>query len=144
MNDALALAARLIAAFEGCRLRAYRDAVGIWTVCYGFIRGVTADTRKTQPECEALLDSEVTRVMLRVLVLCPNLAPYPARLAAVTSFAYNLGLGALAASTLRRKIGRRDWGGAAAEFPKWKFAGARVLRGLVLRRAAERRAFESG
>ena len=58
MNAALELALRLIRAFEGCRLRAYLDSVHIWTVCYGFIRGVTADTVKTQSECEALLASE--------------------------------------------------------------------------------------
>ena len=144
MNAALELALRLIRAFEGCRLRAYRDSVNIWTVCYGFIRGVTADTVKTQPECEALLASETTSVMLRVLKLCPELAPYPARLAAVTSFAYNLGLGALAASTLKRKIRRKDWTGAGAEFPKWRFAGGRELRGLAIRRALERKTFESG
>jgi lysozyme len=144
VNAALELALRLIRAFEGCRLAAYQDAVGIWTICWGYIRGVKPGQTSTQTRCDMLLASEAGGVMLRVLQLCPELAPYPARLAAVTSFAYNLGTGALAASTLRRKIRRHDWLGAGAEFPKWRFAGARVLRGLELRRAAERKMFESG
>jgi lysozyme len=144
MNDALELALRLIRAFEGCRLRAYKDAVSIWTICWGSTRGVKEGDTATQTQCDMLLASEAGGFMLRVLQLCPELAPYPARLAAVTSFAYNLGLGSLTASTLRRKIRRKDWSGAAAEFPKWRFAGGRELRGLVLRRAAERRMFEGG
>jgi lysozyme len=144
LNAALELALRVIRAFEGCRLRAYLDAVGVWTICWGSTRGVKEGDTATQTHCDMLLASEAGGFMLRVLQLCPELAPYPARLAAVTSFAYNLGLGSLSASTLRRKIRRKDWDGAAAEFPKWKFAGGRVLRGLVLRRAAERRMFEGG
>lgn len=144
MNAALELVLQLLRLFEGCRLRAYQDVVGIWTICYGFIRGVKQGDECTLDQCEALLASEATKVMLQVLRLCPELARYPHRLAAVTSFAYNLGTAALAASTLRRKIRRRDWPGAAAEFPKWKFAGGRIVRGLVVRRALERKTFEGG
>ena len=144
MNAALELALRLIRVFEGCRLRAYRDAIGILTICWGYIRGVKEGDVRTQSECDQLLASEAGAVMLGVIKLCPELVPYPARLAAVTSFAYNLGLGALSASTLRRKIRRLDWVGAGAEFPKWRFAGGRELRGLVIRRALERKTFEGG
>jgi lysozyme len=144
MNAALELALRLIRTFEGCRLRAYLCPAGIWTICFGSTRGVKQGDVRTQTQCDLLLASEAGGFMLRVLALCPELAPYPARLAAVTSFAYNLGLGALSASTLRRKIRRRDWGGAGAEFPKWRFAGGRELRGLVIRRALERKTFETG
>jgi lysozyme len=144
VNAALELALRIIRAFEGCRLRAYLDAVGVWTICWGSTRGVKQGDTATQTHCDMLLASEAGGFMLKVLQLCPELAPYPARLAAVTSFAYNLGLGALSASTLRRKIRRKDWDGAGAEFPKWKFGGGRVLRGLVLRRAAERKMFDGG
>jgi lysozyme len=142
MGQALELALRLIRTFEGCRLRAYRDVVGILTICWGSTRGVKEGEVRTQTQCDMLLASEAGGFMLKVLQLCPELAPYPARLAAVTSFAYNLGLGSLSASTLRRKIRRLDWDGAAAEFPKWRFAGGRAIRGLVIRRALERKTFE--
>lgn len=144
MNAALELACRLLRVFEGCRLAAYRDIVGVWTICFGSTAGVAAGMRKTQSECDALLQNEAGRFMLRVLQLCPTLVTEPARLAAVTSFAYNLGLGAFRASTLRRKCLARAWGEAGAQFPRWDKAGGRRVRGLVLRRAAERKVFDSG
>jgi hypothetical protein len=56
---------------------------------------------------------------------------------ALVSFAYNCGIGNLKASTLLRKVNRRDFAGAAREFGKWNKAGGRVLPGLTRRRAAE-------
>ena len=144
LTSAKALLIHLLKIFEGCRLIAYLCPANIPTICYGSTAGVRLGMTKTQSECDVLLDKEASAFMLRVLAMCPELAPYPARLAAVTSFAYNLGLGALAASTLKRKIRRKDWAGASAEFPKWRFAGGRELRGLVLRRALERKTFEGG
>lgn len=144
MSAALELALRLIRVFEGCRLRAYRDIVNVLTICYGSTKGVTVGMVKTQTQCDLLLASECGGFMLRVLQLCPELAPYPHRLAAATSLAYNVGLGAFTASTLRRKCRARVWGAAAAEFPKWNKAGGRTVRGLVIRRALERKTFEGG
>lgn len=142
MEGALALCVRLLKVFEGCRLCAYRDIVGVWTICYGSTAGVRAGQRKTQSECEALLRTEAGLFMLRVVQLVPTLADNPARLAAVTSFAYNVGLGALKASTLRRKCLAREWGAAGAQFGRWNKAGGRPVKGLTIRRAAERQVFE--
>ena len=61
---------------------------------------------------------------------------------ALVSFTYNVGSGNLKASTLRQKLNRGDYAGAADEFPKWRRAGGKILRGLVRRRAAERALFE--
>ena len=142
-NPALTLALRLIRAFEGCKLRAYQDIVGVWTICFGSTNGVKDGMVKSQTQCDLLLASEAGGFMLRVLQLCPTLAKNPNRLAAVTSFAYNLGLGALKASTLRRKCLANQWGAASAEFPKWNKAGGIPVRGLTIRRAAERKTFDS-
>lgn len=60
---------------------------------------------------------------------------------ALVSFTYNVGSGNLQASTLRRKLNRGDTDGAADEFPKWRKAGGRILKGLVRRRAEERDLF---
>lgn len=143
MSAALALLVTLLKAFEGCRLRAYRDIVNVLTICYGSTKGVTEGMVKTQSECEALLARESAAFMLRVLKLCPSLIRYPHRLAACTSMAYNCGLGSFQASTLRRKCQRGAWASAGPEFDKWNRAGGRIVRGLVLRRAAERRVFEA-
>lgn len=71
-----------------------------------------------------------------VLRLCPSLPSFDA-VAAVLSFAYNCGLAALRASTLRRKLNAGDLPGARRELLKWVRGGGRVLPGLVLRRQAE-------
>jgi len=62
---------------------------------------------------------------------------------ALVSFAFNLGIGALAKSTLLKKHLVGDYAGAAREFAKWKFGGGKVLAGLVKRRAAEARLYRS-
>lgn len=56
---------------------------------------------------------------------------------AIVDFAYNLGVGRLQTSTLRRKINAQDWAGAKAELMRWTRGGGRVLPGLVRRREAE-------
>ena len=63
--------------------------------------------------------------------------------AALISFSYNLGLGNLQSSTLRTKLNRDERIAASNELPKWVRAGGRKLRGLVLRREAERELFLS-
>lgn len=143
MSAALSLLVKLLKVFEGCRLKAYQDIVGVWTICFGSTKGVGPGMVKTQSECDALLSTEATVFMLKVLKLCPNLARYPHRLAACTSMAYNCGLGSFQASTLRRKCRRGEWGSAGPEFNKWTRAGGKVVRGLVLRRQAERQVFEA-
>jgi lysozyme len=60
---------------------------------------------------------------------------------ALISFAFNLGLSALAGSTLWRLFAHGDIQGAANEFPKWIYAGGKLLEGLKRRRQAERELF---
>lgn len=61
------------------------------------------------------------------------------QLGALVSFTFNLGLGSLLSSTLLRKLNKRDYAGAAAEFRKWNKAGRplRPVSGLTRRRTAE-------
>jgi lysozyme len=58
-------------------------------------------------------------------------------LVATSDFAYNLGLGRLKSSTLRKKILSNDLISAKAELLRWDRAGGKVLKGLTLRRKAE-------
>ena len=62
---------------------------------------------------------------------------------ALVSFSFNLGLGGLQRSTLRQKVLRGDFEGAAEEFLKYTIAGGKVLKGLVSRRNDERALFLS-
>jgi lysozyme len=59
------------------------------------------------------------------------------RLNAIVDFTYNLGVGRLQTSTLKRKINEQDWVGAKEELLKWSKAGGKVLPGLLIRRQAE-------
>ena len=62
---------------------------------------------------------------------------------ALTSFAFNLGAGALQRSTLRRKVNRGEHDAVPVEFRRWVWAGGRKLKGLIRRREAEAELYAS-
>lgn len=78
---------------------------------------------------------DAARFAKATLLLCPTLDGDG--LAAIADFSYNLGVGRLKASTLRRKLNGGDYDGARRELMKWVRGGGRVLPGLVTRRAVE-------
>ena len=140
-QQALEIAIPLIARFEGCRLHAYKDAVGVPTIGYGSTRGVKMGDVWTQEKADERLREEVSEFMDRVMRETVAIELNPHELAALTSFAYNLGIGAFHKSTLRRKLLKGDKRGAADEFHRWNHAGGRVLAGLTRRREDEREVF---
>ena len=128
---------------EGCRLTAYEDAVGVWTVGYGDTRNAYKGQTITQAEADARLAARVAEFEDAVARLV-RVPLSQGQFDALVDFAYNLGPEALARSTLLRKLNAGDVAGAAAEFGKWVRAGDTVLPGLVTRRARERVLFERG
>lgn len=134
----------LIKSFEGCELRAYQDAVDVWTIGYGHTgdcaaigKGyVCAGMTISQEEADALLRADLRYFERGVNDLCAR-AINPNQFAALVSFAYNLGLGALRDSTLMRMVNLGDFAAAAQQFSCWCYAGGEELPGLVRRRAAE-------
>jgi lysozyme len=62
----------------------------------------------------------------------------------LVDFCYNLGVGRLQTSTLRRVVNAGDWQGAKEQLMRWTRGGGRVLPGLVRRRAAEVALFDGG
>jgi lysozyme len=139
-QKALDIAVPMIAEFEGCRLQAYRDAVGVYTIGYGHTKGVHPGQVWTQEQADQMLRVEVDHFMDHVLQYV-HVDVNEHELAALTSFAYNLGVGAMKRSTLLRKLNSGDKSGAAHEFGRWTRAGGHVLRGLVRRREAEAEEF---
>lgn len=133
---------RLIKAFEGLRLRAYRDAVGIWTIGYGTTSGVRSGMVITEAEAERLLRRDVEKFE-RAVISAVNVSINDNQFSALVCFSYNVGAGALRESTLLRLLNRGDYNGAANQFPRWNRAGGRVLAGLTRRRNAERALFLS-
>ncbi len=126
----------LIKQFEGCKLKSYLCPAGVWTV--GF--GTTGPDIKpgmviTLDQAEALLTRDLAKFEREVSRLCP--VSTDNQFAALVSFAYNVGSGALEKSTLRRLHNAGDYAGAQGQFQRWNKAGGRVLPGLTRRRANE-------
>lgn len=132
----------LIKHFEGCRLSAYQDAVGVWTIGYGHTVGVQPWHRITRDRAEELLRKDLERFE-RAVLNSVDVELTQNQFDALVSFAYNLGGGNLRRSTLLRKLNAGDYAGAQAQFLRWDKAGGRVLRGLTRRRTAEADLFGS-
>jgi lysozyme len=152
---------QLIKSFEGCHNSPYKCPADLWTVGYGRVlypdqARLKTDERASYPlrtehnrtfsgdEIDALLEADLQRFEDGVLRLCPAAADNQCHMDAITSLAFNIGLGNLQSSTLRMKYNREDYAGAADEFLKWRKANGVVLRGLERRREAERALFLSG
>ena len=140
----LEIAAALCRRFEGFRSKPYLCPAGIPTIGYGSTyypdgRKVTLDDLPiTRESAEGLLKHELYHTYLPgVLRLCPKLAEDERRCNAIVDFVYNLGVGRLQTSTLRRKINAGDWDGAKEQLKVWVRGGGKVLPGLVMRREAE-------
>ncbi|MBC8242328.1 MAG: lysozyme [Alphaproteobacteria bacterium] len=133
----------LIKHYEGWSATPYLDPVGIPTIGYGSTWGLGGGrVTMGHPEIdsaagEALLARELAHTEKAVSRLI-RVPLNEGQFAALVSFTYNLGSGRLQGSTLRMKANRGDYDGAADEFPKWRRAGGRIMRGLVRRRAEER------
>lgn len=131
---------KLITEFEGCRLKAYKDSVGIWTIGHGHTHGVYEGQEITQEQADLLLDTDLTKFEDGVCALLR--APVnDNQFAAIVSFAFNLGLNNLGRSTLMRYVNNSRFEMAADEFHKWAMAGGQQVDGLVRRRDAERSLF---
>lgn len=135
----------MVQAHEGLRLKPYYDPVGIPTVCYGHTGpDVKMGTTYTVAQCDRILIQDLSkhRAGIERCITAPLTAN---QRDAVVSFAFNLGVTKTCKSTLVRKLNRRDYIGAADEFPKWDKARVNgrlvALRGLTKRRAAERALF---
>lgn len=137
----------LIKQFEGCRLAAYQDSVGVWTIGYGWTNPVDGKSVKagmtiTQEVAERLLKTGLVSYENDVSKLV-KVKLSQGQFDALVSFTYNLGARSLSTSTLLKKLNAGDYRGAADEFPRWNKAGGKVLAGLTRRREAERSLFLS-
>jgi lysozyme len=140
----LDIAAALCKQFEGFKSRVYLCPAGIPTI--GFGSTYYADGRKvtlsdepiSETIAEALLLHELQFTYLPgVLRNCPILLTDERKCNAIIDFCYNLGVGRLQTSTLKRKINEQDWEAAKEQLLLWNKGGGKVLPGLDKRRKAE-------
>ena len=133
----------LIRAFEGFSPVPYVCPAGFPTVGYGHVvgPGERFEAPLSAEEGEALLRADLPRYESAVCRLI-EVPLGDLCFDALVSFTFNLGEGALAASTLRRLANAGRLVEAGPQFDRWVFAGAHKLPGLVRRRAAERALWE--
>ena len=143
-------ATKLIANFEGLRLKAYQDSGGIWTIGYGSTKdpftGIAVKQGDTITEATALSwlkkDIQQRQFALNKLIKVPVT---PNQLAALTSLAYNIGLGAMQRSTLLRLLNNKaPITQVADEFLRWNRVKGQIVEGLTNRRILERQLFLKG
>ena len=131
-----------IKSFEGCRLRAYQDAAGVWTIGYGHTRDVRRGDQITQFTAEEYLRMDIAECVAQIETLGLELS-LP-QLDALVSFVFNLGIGRLRRSTLLRYIREgRSADAIKKQFRAWVYAGKppKKLKGLVTRREWEANRF---
>jgi len=136
----LALAAGLVAHWEGKREIGYADIIGIPTICYGHTGpDVQIGQRKTPAECEILLREDLAEANAAVR-RCVHASLQPHEEAALTSFTFNVGTRAFCQSTLVRRA--NSGLPFCDELDRWVYAGGKLRNGLVNRRRQERRMCE--
>ncbi len=134
----------LIKKYEGLRLNAYQDSVGVWTIGYGSTGPhVFKGKVITEAEANSLLLADISRFE-KCVSNAVTVKITQNQFDALISFAFNLGCGNLLSSTLLLKLNNGDKIGAAAEFKRWNKAGGKVLNGLTLRREEEASLFAQG
>jgi GH24 family phage-related lysozyme (muramidase) len=143
-SDWLPAALRIIKEFEGCHLDAYLCPAGVPTIGWGSTRMLGRDVRIGdrihQATADALLEADVEARYQRLVELLPMVRQWSGnRVAALVSWAYNVGLGAVDASTLRKRLlaGEDPVRVVREELPRWNKADGKPLAGLTRRRAAE-------
>lgn len=128
----------LIKRFEGLRLNAYQDAVGIWTIGYGHTNGVKQGQKISLDLANAYLIADLATAEKAV---SKYKYPYTQDMFdALVSFTFNCGVKNLQTLT---NDGKRTIAQISARLPQYNKAGGKVLKGLVNRRAAEKALFDT-
>lgn len=126
----------LIKKFEGCELEAYQCSANVWTIGYGHTEGVKEGDTITQEEAEDMLakDLSIYETYVEDAIHVPL---EQQQFDALVSWTYNLGVGNLHSSTMRRVLNEGKYDRVPSEMARWNKANGEVLEGLERRRKAE-------
>jgi lysozyme len=131
----------LIKSFEGCKLKAYQDIRGIWTIGYGHTGSEVKEGMEiTQEQADGLLKENLHYFENGV----DHFTSEPLnenQFSAMVCFSYNCGLGSLVHSSILKCVNAGDFQGAADSFLLWNKSGGMEVPGLTRRREAERELF---
>lgn len=134
------LAIGFVGNWEGLRLYAYQDVVGVWTACYGETKGVRPGMKFTKEQCDVMFIDSLAEheAGMRRCLKAPDSLPDKTYVAFVSA-TYNIGVGGFCGSSMARRANAGDLRGACEALMLWTKAGGRVVQGLVNRRKAERK-----
>lgn len=131
---------KLTKEFEGCKLMAYQDGGGVWTIGYGHTLGVKKGDMITGTQAQWFLEQDMQDAVDHVNQYV-KVALTQDQFDALVDFTFNLGNNALKTSTLLKKLNSGDYAGASQEFLKWNHDNGKVVDGLTRRRKAEMQLF---
>jgi lysozyme len=135
----------LIKRWEGLRLTAYQDSVGIWTIGYGHTAEAgppapKAGMKITEKEADDILKRDLGQYE-RAVTKAISVAPTSNQFAAMISLCFNIGPTNFAKSSVVRRMNEGNAKAAADAFLLWNKAGGKVLKGLTARREDEKKLF---
>ena len=137
MRQISAAGLALVKSFESCRLVAYQDEAGVWTIGWGHVGPeVVEGLVWTQGQADGVLmmDLAVAEGAVERLV---KIGLTAGQFDALVDFVYNEGEGHFAESTLLRCLNAGDLDSAMAQFKRWDIVAGEVDGGLLRRRTAE-------
>lgn len=130
----LVIATPFVGGWEGESLTPYRDVVGVLTVCNGKTRAIDPNKTYTHDECAQHLRTDLAVYGGEVAARNPPITASRFEWAAHTSFAYNIGSAGYGRSSVAALFAAGDRVEACRAMQKYKYAGGRVILGLVYRR----------
>lgn len=137
--------------FEGFEANPYPDpGTGGEPWAFGFGSTLDADEKQVTAQTPAITYNAACDLAMRDMyrafsaIASDITAPLTVHeIAAVMDFIYNVGAGNFKSSTLLRLLNQRKYGLAAGQFERWDQAGGRVMAGLLRRRVAEEKVFNT-
>lgn len=143
MNNAKQIAINTIKVFEGCKLEAYLCSGKVWTIGYGHTKGVKEGMVITQEQAEAYFENDIMEFLSPVQKQVGNICNAN-QIAALTSFAFNIGNEALKKSTLLKVIKKnpQNFNEIRKQFMLWVYANKKFVKGLKTRREKEADLYE--
>jgi lysozyme len=135
---------QLTESFESCRLTAYQDIKGIWTIGWGHTGPEVVEGlvwTQNQADSQLVVDLQRAECMVNT---CVTVDLTQGQFDSLVDFAFNLGCNAEKGSTLLKLVNENDMTDAANEFEKWDHASGVVVAGLLRRRLAEKQEFLGG
>lgn len=136
MREINAAGLALTKQFEGFKDTAYQDQGGVWTIGYGHTHGVQGGMTCTPEQAEGWLKDDLSLASEYVEKLV-KVALTDNQFAALADFAFNVGVGNFASSTLLRLLSFGRYSEVPDQLRRWNKCAGQVNEGLIRRREAE-------